>query len=114
MSLKGNKKRGNWENLVGYTLNELIDQLNKTMPEGYYWQDYLNADLVIDHIIPVSVFNFTKAGHTDFKKCWDLSNFKDCTENPRPCDFQSGCPNDNCCHFVSTWHCANRMGPPRG
>jgi len=30
----------------------------------------------IDHIIPVSAFNFTKPEHIDFNKCWALSNLQ--------------------------------------
>jgi len=75
-SLKGNKNGRGWESLVGYTMNDLIKRLKKTMPEGYTWQDYLDAKLHIDHIIPVSVFNFTKPEHIDFKRCWALGNLQ--------------------------------------
>ena len=30
----------------------------------------------IDHIIPKSVFNFTKPEHEDFKRCWALKNLQ--------------------------------------
>ena len=75
-SLKGNKNGWHWESLVGYTLNKLKKHLQKTMPEGYTWQNYLNSDLQIDHIIPVSAFNFTKPEHIDFKRCWALKNLR--------------------------------------
>lgn len=76
LSLKGNKTNKSWEILVDYKLKDLINHLNKTMPYGYCWNDYLNAKLHIDHIIPISVFNFTKPEHTDFKRCWSLSNLR--------------------------------------
>ena len=76
LSLKGNKNGYHWEVLVGYILNDLIKQLKKTMPEGYNWQDYLNGDLHIDHIIPISVFNFDCPENTDFKRCWSLKNLR--------------------------------------
>ena len=75
-SLKGNKKGRNWETLVDYTLKDLIKRLKKTMPEGYTWNDYLDGKLHIDHKIPISVFNFTKPEHTDFKRCWALENLR--------------------------------------
>jgi len=75
-SLKGNKAGRGWESLVGYTLSDLIKRLNETMPVGYTWQDYLNGDLQIDHIIPRSAFNFTKPEHTDFRRCWALENLR--------------------------------------
>jgi len=76
ISLKGNKNGRHWENLVGYTTKDLIKRLQKTMPKGYDWNDYLEGKLQIDHIIPKSVFNYTKPEHTDFKRCWALSNLQ--------------------------------------
>lgn len=75
-SLKGNKKGRHWENLVGYKLKDLIKHLKKTMPEGYNWRDYLEGKLHIDHIIPISAFNYEKPEHTDFKRCWSLNNLR--------------------------------------
>ncbi|MBA7551803.1 hypothetical protein ES705_44352 [subsurface metagenome] len=46
------------------------------MPAGYTWQDFLSGELHIDHIIPISAFNFTKPEHTDFKRAWALENLR--------------------------------------
>ncbi len=75
-ALKGNKAGRRWGSLVGYTLNDLIDRLKNTMPVGYTWKDFLSGELHIDHIIPISAFNFTKPEHTDFKRCWELENLQ--------------------------------------
>jgi len=75
-SLKGNKQGRRWEKLVGYALNDLLKRLKRTMPKGYIWQDYLRGELHIDHIIPISVWNFNKPEHIDFKRCWALSNLQ--------------------------------------
>ena len=75
-SLKNNKKGQHWENLVEYKLSNLIKRLKKTMPKDYTWQDYLKGKLHIDHIIPKSVFNYTKPEHIDFKHCWALKNLQ--------------------------------------
>jgi len=75
-SLKGNKAGRHWESFVGYTLNRLMKYLQKTMPKGYCWQDFLEGKLHIDHKIPISAFNFTKSEHIDFKRCWALSNLQ--------------------------------------
>ena len=75
-SLKGNKAGRHWEDLVGYTLKDLIKRLKKTIPKGYIWQDYLEGKLHIDHKIPVSAFNFDKSENPDFQKCWALSNLQ--------------------------------------
>ena len=75
-SLKSNKEGRHWEGLVGYTLKDLIRRLKKTVPSGYTWQDFLEGKLHVDHIIPISVFNFTNSNHIDFKRCWALSNLQ--------------------------------------
>ena len=75
-SLKGNKKGRHWENLVGYTLKDLIRRLKRTMPKGYTWKDFMEGKLHIDHIIPIKVFNFTKSEHIGFKRCWALKNLQ--------------------------------------
>ena len=75
-TLKIYKKSKHWEELLGYTCCDLKNHLQKTMPKGYTWQDFLDGKLHIDHIIPISVFNFTKPEHIDFKRCWALSNLQ--------------------------------------
>ena len=75
-TLKGNKNGKRWEDLTGYTVKDLKKRLQSTMPEGYTWKDYLDGKLHIDHIIPKSVFNFTKYTHIDFRNCWSLSNLQ--------------------------------------
>ena len=75
-SLNGNKNGKSWEDIVGYSCIKLIRRLKKTMPKGYTWNDYLDGKLHIDHIIPISAFNFTTLKHIDFKKCWALNNLR--------------------------------------
>ena len=75
-TLKDNKNGRHWENLLGYSVNDLIRRLKRTMPKGYNWQDFLEGKLHIDHITPIKVFNFTKAEHIDFQRCWALNNLR--------------------------------------
>ena len=76
-ALKRNKNGRPWQSLVGYSLKDLIKHLKTTLPEGYTWEEFKNgADLHIDHIVPVSVFNFSKPEHIDFKRCWALKNLQ--------------------------------------
>jgi len=75
-SLKDNKAGRHWEDLIDYTLIDLIKRLKFTMPKGCTWQDFIEGKLHIDHIIPVSVFNFDRPGHLDFKRCYALGNLQ--------------------------------------
>lgn len=75
-SKKNNKNGRHWEGLVGYNVEELKKRLELTMPEEYTWQDFLNGKLHIDHIIPISAFNFSSPEHLDFQRCWDLNNLQ--------------------------------------
>lgn len=74
--LKNTKNGYHWEDLVGYTVDELKEHLEQTLPDGYDWNDYLSGKLHIDHIIPIAVFNFSSPNHTDFKRCWSLKNLQ--------------------------------------
>lgn len=75
-ALKGNKNGRHWEELVGYSLDALMNRLLQTMPKGYCWEDYLDNKLHVDHIIPISAHNYNKPEHIDFKRCWNLSNLR--------------------------------------
>ena len=74
---KHHNKNGKYLKLLaGYNWNSLMKHLKKTIPEGYNWNDYLEGKLHLDHIDPISAFNFSKPEHTDFKRCWALSNLR--------------------------------------
>lgn len=73
-SLQGNKAGRHWENLVGYTLEQLKKHLEKQFKDGMSWDN--RSEWHIDHIVPKSVFNFTKPEHRDFKRCWALKNLQ--------------------------------------
>ena len=74
LSLRRGKGGKTWLSLVPYTLDDLISRLQKTMPEGYGWKDL--GGLHIDHIVPISAFNFEKPEDDDFQRCWALSNLR--------------------------------------
>lgn len=76
-SLNGNKNGRKWEDVVGYTLTDLVKRLKLTLPEGYTWKDYVNgADLHIDHIIPISLHEFKSYKDDEFRQCWALKNLQ--------------------------------------
>ena len=73
-SLQGNKRGHGWETLVGYNVDELKKHLEKQFTAGMTWDNY--GKWHIDHIIPVSAFNFNKPEDIDFKRCWSLKNIR--------------------------------------
>jgi len=73
-SLKGKKNNHHWEDLVGYTINELIEHLENI--SDFTIQDYLEKDLHLDHIIPQSLYNFNSFEDEEFKKCWNKKNLR--------------------------------------
>ncbi len=65
-----------WETLVGYSLDELKTHLEKQFKDGTDMGQITGTGWHIDHIIPVSVFNFLTHDDIDFKRCWSLSNLQ--------------------------------------
>lgn len=76
MALLEKKGGRQWEKLVGYTCEELAEHLEKQFLIGMTWDNYGLKGWTIDHIIPVSAFNFTSANDMDFHRCWALSNLQ--------------------------------------
>lgn len=73
-SLNGQKNGRGWENLVGYTLDDFKKDIGLKFTEGMSWGNY--GQWHIDHIIPISAFNFEKPEDIDFKRCWSLENLR--------------------------------------
>jgi hypothetical protein len=76
IALKGNKRNHRWIDLIGYTLNDLVKHLENKFQDGMSWDNYGKNGWTIDHIIPVSVFNFRTPNDIDFKRCWSLDNLQ--------------------------------------
>jgi len=74
-SLKGNKNGSHWEDLVDFDLEMLIEHLESKFVEGMNWDNY-GSDWEIDHIRPITSFNFVSYDDPDFKICWSLANLQ--------------------------------------
>ncbi len=77
----GRGKGGHWEDIVGYTLQELKEHLEAQFKPWMNWSNHGNYDKnqktwQIDHIKPISSFIFTNTNDLEFKKCWSLDNLK--------------------------------------
>ena len=68
-----NKTSNVWEYL-SFTPDELMSQFESQFTDGMSWDNM--AEWHIDHIRPISSFDFDSTDHPDFKKCWALNNLQ--------------------------------------
>jgi hypothetical protein len=71
---RGIKKTNKTFELLGYTIEELINHLEKQFVNGMTWENY--GEWHVDHIRPMSSFNFTSPEDPEFKECWRLENLQ--------------------------------------
>jgi hypothetical protein len=74
--VKNNKGGRSWQDLVGYSIDDLRRHLERQFKDGMTWGRFLAGEVEIDHKIPRSVFNFSHPDDIDFKKCWALKNLQ--------------------------------------
>jgi len=72
-SIKDKNSR-RWEDLVGYTLQELKARLESQFKDNINWDNY--GKWHVDHIIAKYYFNFNSSKDGEFKKCWALDNLR--------------------------------------
>jgi len=73
-ALAGRKKWRKWEQLVGYTCEDLVAHMVSLFEDGMTLENY--GEWHIDHRKPVSWFNYETAKDQEFKECWSLENLK--------------------------------------
>jgi hypothetical protein len=73
-SLKYSKNGRRWEKLVGYTADDLMARLESLFADGMIWDNY--GEWHIDHIKPISSFNFESKHDPEFRECWGLQNLQ--------------------------------------
>jgi len=73
-SLRGGGKESKWLTLVGYTVEELKDHLERQFLRGMGWGNMPKWH--IDHIIPLSSFSFQSESDPEFKAAWALTNLR--------------------------------------
>jgi hypothetical protein len=72
--LNGTKDGRTWESLVGYSLRELLDHLERQFLRGMGWH---NIDQWhVDHILPRAMFEYQAPDDEAFKACWALNNLR--------------------------------------
>jgi len=92
-SLRDNKAGRHWEELVGYTVDELKEHLENQFEDWMNWDNYGVAGKdkktwQIDHIKPRSSFDYNSVDDPEFRECWGLENLQplDSIENMKKGD----------------------------
>lgn len=75
LSLKESKGGNHWEDLVGYTVDDLRKHLELQFTDEMSWENY-GSYWHVDHIRPVSDFKFTSPKDKEFLECWSLWNLQ--------------------------------------
>jgi len=75
-AIKSNKAGRRWEDLVGYTVEDLKNHLEFLFTPGMSWNNYGKGGWSIDHIRPRSSFHYNYPKDPEFKKCWSLNNLQ--------------------------------------
>ena len=73
-ALKEKKAGKHWEDLVGYTLEQLQQRLECQFKDGMSWDNY--GEWHIDHKKPQSLFSFNSVEDRAFRDCWSLANLQ--------------------------------------
>jgi hypothetical protein len=73
-ALRGNGGRRT-EDLIGYSMADLIVHLERQFVRGMTWDNYGSA-WHIDHIIPLASFRFSSPDDPAFKTAWGLPNLR--------------------------------------
>ena len=75
--LKNNKNNKRWESILGYTIEDLKIHLESKFQEGMTWKNYGMHGWTLDHICPVSSFNFTSLKDIEeIRECWGIANLQ--------------------------------------
>lgn len=74
--LHGSKNTNGCENILGYTINELMLHIQKQFRGGMSWENYGRNGWTIDHATPLSWFSFDTDQDQGFKDAWALGNLQ--------------------------------------
>jgi len=75
-ALRGAKRRCKWEDLLGYSVDELKARLESKFTDGMTWEKFFGGGIHIDHVIPRMNFTYSSPNDPQFKQCWALSNLR--------------------------------------
>jgi 5-methylcytosine-specific restriction endonuclease McrA len=62
------------EELIGYTVSDLRDHIERQFLRGMTWDNY--GEWHIDHIVPLSSFTITGPDDPELRRAWALTNLR--------------------------------------
>ena len=75
IALRDKKAGRRWEDLLGYTIDDLMRHLEKKFDENMSWNNY-GGYWHVDHILPRCSFNYENPEDKEFIDCWALENLQ--------------------------------------
>ncbi len=73
-SLASGKGGCSWEDLVDYSISDLLSHLERQFLPGMSWAN--RSEWHIDHIQPLASFSFESADDPEFRAAWALTNLR--------------------------------------
>lgn len=73
-ALRGKKGWRKWQDILGYSTDELKAHLERQFLKGMSWENM--GEWEIDHIVPVAAFVYETAEDAEFKASWALTNLR--------------------------------------
>jgi hypothetical protein len=73
-ALRGAKARKSWQSLVDYSIQQLTQHIERQFTGGMSWENM--GAWHIDHIVPLTRFNYTTACDPEFRRAWSLTNLR--------------------------------------
>lgn len=74
--LKDGKGSQRTEEILGYSIHELVAHIERQFTKGMTWEKLMAGEIHIDHIIPVSHFKAESVDSDEFRACWALTNLR--------------------------------------
>ena len=104
-ALRGISKSKTTLKLLGCSIGQLKNHLEKHFKRGMNWKNYGNGKdkWNIDHIIPKSLFKYEAPENNEFKQCWALANLQ-------PMWMSENCSKKDRIQSVETLHEAPKLG----
>lgn len=73
--LREKKRRRSWKSFVPYTPDDLRRHIERQFTGTMSWDNF-GSHWHVDHIVPISAFEFSSPYDREFSACWALSNLR--------------------------------------